>query len=169
MDHSATEGLYLRDSFAIASTLYRRFYCDFFSISFFSSIFAKRKLRETIASDKRAVFERRLEIVEKRDARPKNRRASVAFPPLDPELFNGPKTRRGLYKNCTHRDCRGPESTNRRERRRESREQTGVKEKDGTYNIYPTISLIGTRRHLSRFLFFFGRFLSSLCKQLQVR
>lgn len=27
--------------------------------------------------------------------------------PLDPELFKNSKTRRGLHKNCSHRDCRG--------------------------------------------------------------
>ena len=27
--------------------------------------------------------------------------------PLDPQLFKNSKTRRGLHKNCSHRDCRG--------------------------------------------------------------
>jgi len=50
------------------------------------------------------------------DQRPKIQRASVVFSPLDPELFNDSKTRRGLHKNCTRRDCRGSESTDERKR-----------------------------------------------------
>lgn len=36
-------------------------------------------------------------------------RASARGVPLDPELFNDSKTRRGLHKNCRRRDCRGSE------------------------------------------------------------
>ena len=33
--------------------------------------------------------------------------APLSPTPLDPELFKNSKTRRGLHKNCSHRDCRG--------------------------------------------------------------
>jgi len=61
-------------------------------------------------------------------------------PPLDPELFNDSKSRRGLHKNCTRRDCRGSESTDRpggggggfspEKRREREREREGERERE---------------------------------------
>ena len=59
-------------------------------------------------------------------------------PPLDPELFKNSKTRRGLHKKCSGRDCRGSEGKRQRnEDKRRGGKAEGERRREGFFQTYP--------------------------------